>query len=115
MRISDWSSDVCSSDLPIYDISLALFRMSVTERQLRSRKREAGVDLNQLLYHHQILLMAGSQARGGRFLLRFDVLRRYAARRSSESRQRRVAAGGFAVIAQQTGNAENDGRAAWGE
>src|SRR3546814_20178029 len=106
MRISDWSSDVCSSDLPIYDISLALFRMSVTERQLRSRKREAGVDLNQLLYHHQIAHMAVSQARrDGHLLPGFD-LPRYYAKRISEYRERRGLADGFAAMIEQTGDSQ---------
>src|SRR3546814_11392411 len=89
---------------PIYDISLALFRMSVTERQLRSRKREAGVDLNQLLYHHQIALMAVSQARrDGHLLPSFD-LPRYYAKRISEYRERRGLADGFAAMIEQTGD-----------
>src|SRR3546814_17706674 len=63
---------------PIYDISLALFRMPVTERQLRSRKREAGVDLNQLLYHHQMALMAAIRVRrDGDLLPGFDLPRYY--------------------------------------
>src|SRR3546814_8650039 len=84
MRISDWSSDVCSSDL--------------------SRKREAGVDLNQLLYHHQIALMAVSQARrDGHLLPGFD-LPRYYAKRISEYRERRGLADGFAAMIEQTGD-----------
>src|SRR3546814_17286211 len=84
MRISDWSSDVCSSDL--------------------SRKREAGVDLNQLLYHHQIALMAVSQARrDGHLLPGFD-LPRYYAKRISEYRERRGLTDGFAAMIEQTGD-----------
>src|SRR3546814_19429845 len=78
--------------------------MSVTERQLRSRKREAGVDLNQLLYHHQIALMAVRQARrAGHLLPGFD-LPRYYAKRISEYRARRGLADGFAALIEQTGD-----------
>ena len=62
------------------------------------------MDLNQLLYHHQIALMAVSQARrDGHLLPGFD-LPRYYAKRISEYRERRGLADGFAAMIEQTGD-----------
>lgn len=56
------------------------------------------MDLNQLLYHHQMALMAVSQARrDGHLLPNFD-LPRYYAKRIDEYRGRRGLADGFAAI-----------------
>lgn len=53
------------------------------------------MDLNQLLYHHQMALMAVSQARrDGNLLANFD-LPRYYAKRINEYRERRGLADGF--------------------
>src|SRR3546814_7641331 len=80
--------------------------MPVTERQLRSRKREAGVDLNQLLYHHQMALMAASRVRrDGDLLPGFD-LPRYYEKRIAEYRERRGLANGFAAMTGQTDNSQ---------
>lgn len=55
--------------------------MPATERPSRSRTREADLDLNQLLYHHQMALMAVSEAqRDGHLLPYFDLPRYYAKR-----------------------------------
>lgn len=82
--------------------------MPVTERQLRSRKREADLDLNQLLYHHQMALMAVSQARrDGHLLPSFD-LPRYYAKRIDEYRERRGLADGFVVTEQAHGGPKAD-------
>lgn len=55
--------------------------MPATERPSRSRTREADVDLNQLLYHHQMALMAVSEAqRDGHLLPNFELPRYYAKR-----------------------------------
>ncbi|SBV33438.1 protein of unknown function [uncultured Sphingopyxis sp.] len=59
------------------------------------------MDLNQLLYHHQMALMAVSQARrDGHLLPSFD-LPRYYAKRINEYRERRGLASGFAAVAEQ--------------
>ena len=56
------------------------------------------MDLNQLLYHHQMALMAVSQARrDGHLLPNFD-LPRYYAKRINEYRERRGLADGFAAV-----------------
>lgn len=56
------------------------------------------MDLNQLLYHHQMALMAVSQARrDGHLLPSFD-LPRYYAKRINEYRERRGLADGFATL-----------------
>lgn len=56
------------------------------------------MDLNQLLYHHQMALMAVSQARrDGHLLPSFD-LPRYYAKRINEYRERRGLADGFAAM-----------------
>jgi hypothetical protein len=56
------------------------------------------VDLNQLLYHHQMALMAASQARrDGHILPNFD-LPRYYAKRINEYRERRGLADGFYAV-----------------
>lgn len=58
------------------------------------------MDLNQLLYHHQIALMAVSQAqRDGHLLPNFD-LPRYYAKRINEYREDRGLADGFATLAE---------------
>lgn len=57
------------------------------------------MDLNQLLYHHQMALMAVSQAkRDGHLLPSFD-LPRYYAKRINEYRERRGLADGFVAVA----------------
>lgn len=59
------------------------------------------MDLNQLLYHHQMALMAVSQAkRDGHLLPSFD-LPRYYAKRINEYRERRGLADGFAAVTEQ--------------
>ncbi|ALH80966.1 hypothetical protein [Sphingopyxis macrogoltabida] len=59
------------------------------------------MDLNQLLYHHQMALMAVSQARrDGHLLPSFD-LPRYYAKRINEYRERRGLEDGFAAVAEQ--------------
>ena len=79
----------CEGGFPIYMVSSASLCMPVTERRSRSRKWEADMDLNQLLYHHQMALMAASQAqRDGRILPNFD-LPRYYAKRINEYREQR--------------------------
>ncbi|QCB54553.1 hypothetical protein E5675_08965 [Sphingopyxis sp. PAMC25046] len=56
------------------------------------------MDLNQILYHHQMALMAVSQARrDGHLLPNFD-LPRYYAKRINEYRERRGLADGFAAV-----------------
>lgn len=56
------------------------------------------MDLNQLLYHHQIALMAVSQAqRDGHLLPNFD-LPRYYAKRINEYRERRGLADSFSAV-----------------
>jgi len=57
------------------------------------------MDLNQLLYHHQMALMAVNQARrDGHLLPNFD-LPRYYAKRINEYRERRGLADGLAAVA----------------
>ena len=59
------------------------------------------MDLNQLLYHHQMALMAVSQARrDGHLLPSFD-LPRYYAKRINEYREHRGLADGFAAVTEQ--------------
>lgn len=58
------------------------------------------MDLNQLLYHHQMALIAVSQARlDGHLLPNFD-LPRYYAKRINEYRERRGLADGFAAVSE---------------
>lgn len=65
----------------MFNISLSSFCMPATERPSRSRTREADVDLNQLLYHHQMALMAVSEAqRDGHLLPNFELPRYYGTR-----------------------------------
>src|SRR3546814_12526028 len=40
MRISDWSSDVCSSDLPIFDFTLAVERVAAAAEAARRLPRD---------------------------------------------------------------------------
>lgn len=56
------------------------------------------MDLNQLLYHHQMALMAVSQARRDGYLLPSFDLPRYYAKRINEYRERRGLADGFAAV-----------------
>jgi len=59
------------------------------------------MDLNQLLYHHQMALMAVSQARrDGHLLPNFD-LPRYYAKRINEYRERRGLADGLSAIIEE--------------
>ncbi|WP_447953353.1 hypothetical protein [Sphingopyxis chilensis] len=59
------------------------------------------MDLNQLLYHHQMALMVVSQARrDGHLLPSFD-LPRYYAKRINEYRERRGLGDGFVAVAEQ--------------
>src|SRR3546814_19943407 len=71
MRISDWSSDVCSSDLPIVD---AMGKMSFTSRDL---VRATSI-YNQMLADKDcsiFLVIAGSTSAGGCMDLYAELLR----------------------------------------
>src|SRR3546814_9164672 len=52
MRISDWSSDVCSSDLEVAD--------AIERRDLPALKDELGDLLLQVVYHSQMASEAGA-------------------------------------------------------
>src|SRR3546814_2431954 len=73
MRISDWSSDVCSSDLPLQSMTLA------DGRQLT--RQEFGLpDGRPVLYFHG----------GGSFSLEAGIFHREAVQRNIRSEERRV-------------------------
>src|SRR3546814_15482186 len=67
MRISDWSSDVCSSDLPALDVVSEVFGPDVADELRRGRGRPAKADrkVNQTLRLDADVLEAYRQAGKG--------------------------------------------------
>src|SRR3546814_7070123 len=90
MRISDWSSDVCSSDLPELAPhiapkgSITLDGVSLTVNDVNDQADGAAHFTLNIIPHTQAVTTLDEAAAGRPVNLEIDVLARYLARRSEE-------------------------------